>query len=61
MQNTYISDTISKKVKKNNGELPKIYIKNNHAPIISRDVFLQAQEERARRSAKKKVSRKAVT
>ena len=61
LQKTYISDPISKKVKKNNGELPKIYIKNNHAPIISRDVFLQAQEERARRSAKKKVSRKAVT
>ena len=35
LQKTYISDPISKKVKKNNGELPKIYIKNIGVILIT--------------------------
>ena len=53
-----MTDPISKKVKKNNGELPKLYVKNNHAAIVSRDMFERAQREKARRSSKRKVSRK---
>lgn len=34
LQKTYISDFLSKKVKKNNGKLPQYYVENGHAPII---------------------------
>ena len=34
LQKTYISDFLSKKIKKNNGELPQYYVENGHAPII---------------------------
>ena len=39
LQKTYVTDPISKKVKVNNGELPKVYIKNNHTPIVSRETY----------------------
>ena len=55
MQKTYIADCISKKTKKNNGELPMYYVENNHLAIIERAVFDRAQEELARRSSKQKV------
>lgn len=61
LQKTYVTDPISKKVKKNNGELPKVYIKNNHTPIISRDLFERVQQERTRRSSKRKTSRHSTT
>ena len=61
LQKTYVTDPISKKVKKNNGELPKILIKNNHPPIISREIYDRAQQERARRGSKRKVSKNSVT
>lgn len=61
LQKTYITDPISKKVRQNNGELPKILIKNNHPPIVSREVYDQAQQERARRGSKRKVSKNSVT
>ena len=56
-----VTDPITKKVKKNNGEFPQVYIKNNHEGIVSREIFQQAQQERARRNSKKKVSQNTVT
>ncbi|WP_409968481.1 recombinase family protein [Bengtsoniella intestinalis] len=61
LQKTYIADPISKKVKINNGELPKIFIKNNHEPIIERELFEKVQEEHTRRSSKRKISSATIT
>lgn len=61
LQKTYVTDPISKKVKKNNGELPKILIKNNHTGIVSREVYDRVQQERSRRGSKRKVSKAGVT
>ena len=58
LQKTYITDCISKKVKKNRGERPMYYIENNHPAIIPRAVFQRVQEEIARRSSKRKVMQK---
>lgn len=55
LQKTYITDPISKKVKKNNGELPMYYVENSHPAIIERRIFDRVQEEIARRAGKKKV------
>lgn len=55
LQKTYITDPISKRVKKNNGELPMYYVENSHPAIIERRIFDRAQEEIARRAGKKKV------
>lgn len=55
LQKTYIIDYISKKYKKNNGELPMYYVENNHPAIIERAVFDRVQEEISRRNSKKKV------
>lgn len=55
LQKTYIADCISKKTKKNNGELPMYYVENNHPAIIERAMFDRVQEELARRSSKQKV------
>lgn len=61
LQKTYVTDPISKKVKTNNGELPKILIKNNHAAIVSREIYDRVQQERTRRGSKRKVSKISVT
>ncbi len=61
LQKTYVVDCISKQVRKNQGEIAQFYIENNHPAIISRDVFGYVQEEIARRSAKRRVSDKALT
>ena len=55
LQKTYITDPISTRVKKNNGELPMYYVENSHPAIIERRIFDRAQEEIARRAGKKKV------
>ena len=57
-QKTYVKDFLSKKVVKNNGELDKTYISNNHEGIISREMFQQVQTEFARRNNKRKVMKK---
>lgn len=43
-QKTYIKDYISHKAVKNNGELPKYYIENNHQAIVSKETFDKVQE-----------------
>lgn len=61
MQKTFVENPISKKSRKNRGELPKYYISNNHLPIVDRSVFQAVQAEMARRSNKRRVSDKAIT
>ena len=55
LQKTYIVDCISKKSKKNTGELPMYYVENNHPAIIERAVFDRVQEAVSRRNSKRKV------
>ena len=43
LQKYYIPDFLTKKVKKNQGELPQYYVENAHAPIVPKEVFLRAQ------------------
>lgn len=52
---TFITDCLSKKVQVNKGERPKYYVENNHPAIIDAATFSRVQEERARRSGKRKV------
>ena len=59
LQKTYVTDCISKKVKKNQGERAMYYVENNHPAIISREVFDQVQKEMTRRSSKRKVLQKS--
>ena len=59
LQKTFTTDCISKKVKKNTGELPQYYIKDNHPAIIPRDIYQQVQEEMARRTSKRKILQKS--
>lgn len=56
LQKTFVSDCISKKVKKNNGELPQVYVKDNHPAIVSRELFNWVQEEIARRRSRPKAT-----
>lgn len=58
LQKTYVTDCITKKMRKNNGELPMYLVKNHHEPIISRSDFNRVQEEMARRSAKRTIADK---
>ncbi len=58
LQKTYVTDCITKKSRKNNGELPMYLVKNHHEPIISRADFNRVQEEMARRSAKRVIADK---
>lgn len=60
LQKTYIVDCISKKSKKNNGELPMYYVENNHPAIIERSMFDRVQEEISRRNSKRKVKQKGT-
>lgn len=59
LQKTYITDCITKKVKKNMGERPMYYVENNHPAIIPRETFDQMQKEMTRRSSKRKVLQKS--
>ena len=51
MQKTFIQDCISKKVVKNTGQLPMYLIRNNHPPIVTREMFQAVQAELARRTS----------
>lgn len=61
LQKTYVTDPISKKVKRNHGELPKVLIKNNHPAIVSRELYDRVQQERTRRGSKRKISKASIT
>ena len=60
LQKTYVTDCISKKVRKNNGERPMYYVENHHEGIVPREVYQRVQEEISRRSSKRKVMQKSA-
>lgn len=45
LQKSYVSDFLTKKLKKNNGEVPQYYVENNHEAIIDPIVFDEVQAE----------------
>jgi len=50
LQKTFTVDFLTKKKKKNEGEIPQYYVEGNHEAIISPELFEQVQRELARRS-----------
>ncbi len=60
LQKTYVTDFLTKKSKKNQGEIPQYYVTGNHEGIIPKELFNLVQEEIARRASKRKVSQKAT-
>lgn len=56
LQKTFVENCITKKIRKNNGELPKYLIKNHHEAIIDRELFERVQTEIARRAGKRRVA-----
>ena len=58
MQKTFTADFLTKKVKKNRGEVTQYYVTDNHPAIIPREIFQQVQLELARRSSRPKVSQR---
>ena len=60
LQKTYITDCISKKVKKNKGEKPMYYIQDNHPAIVPREIYRRLQEEMSRRAGKRRVLLKSA-
>ena len=48
-QKDYTVDPISKKSRKNQGELPQYWVENTHEAIIPMEVYQAVQEEKARR------------
>ena len=61
LQKTFTENPITKKVKKNRGEMAKYLISNNHPAIIDRDTFKLVQMEVARRASKRKTADKTIT
>lgn len=59
LQKTYITDCISKRVVKNQGDRPMYYIENHHEAIIPKVIFQRVQEEMTRRASKRKVMQKS--
>lgn len=51
LQRVFVEDPITKKQRKNNGELPKYIVENHHEAIIDEATFELAQKEVARRKA----------
>ena len=58
LQKTFTADFLTKKVKKNRGELAQYYVTDNHPAIIPREIFQQVQLELARRSSRPKISQR---
>jgi site-specific DNA recombinase len=50
LQKTYTVDFLTKKRVVNNGIVPQYYVENSHEAIIPRELFMQVQEEFARRA-----------
>lgn len=49
LQKEYVADPISKKRKKNRGELPQYFVENSHEVIIPMETWQYVQDEMARR------------
>lgn len=58
LQKTFTASFLEGRQRKNNGELPKYYIENNHPAIVSKEMFHRVQEEIARRNSKKPAAKK---
>ena len=43
LQKTYVADHLTKQIKLNHGELPKYFVEGSHPPIVSREVYQEAQ------------------
>jgi len=56
LQKTYIKDHLNKLQKPNNGEMNQYLVSNAHEPIISKELFNQAQNLRKSKSARRKLS-----
>lgn len=56
----YIEDPITKKRRKNHGELEQYYVENTHEPIIDMDTFRFVQDEMARRKELGPLANKAL-
>ena len=55
LQKTFTVDYLTKEVRKNNGEVPSVRVRNSHEPIIEPEVFDRVQEilaESTKRRAK---------
>lgn len=52
LQKNYVADHLTKKKMRNDGQKTKYYVKNNHEPIISKEMFSAVQEELKKRSEK---------
>ena len=50
LQKTYTVYFLNKKRVQNNGIVPQYYVENSHEPIIPCDLYMQVQEEVARRA-----------
>jgi len=50
LQKTYTVDVLTKKRVANNGIVPQYYVEGCHEAIIPRDLYMQVQEEMARRA-----------
>ena len=53
LQKVFTTDFLTKKKKKNEGEVPQYYVTGNHEAIIDPKVFEQVQAEMARRKSEK--------
>lgn len=61
LQKTYTENCITKKVKKNRGEMTKYLITDNHPAIIDRQTFKAVQVEMAKRCSRQRLSDKSIT
>ena len=52
LQKVLVTDHLTKHKKRNHGDLPQYFVEGHHEPIISRETFMEAQEEIARRTAR---------
>ena len=52
LQKSFVTDHITKEVKKNKGEMPQFFIQDDHEAIVPHEVFEAVRCENARRAAK---------
>jgi hypothetical protein len=57
LQKTFCVDFLTKKMKRNEGELPQYYVEQSHPAIVSSEVFDEVQQELKRRREARYVGR----
>ncbi|MGJ4851845.1 recombinase family protein [Bacillota bacterium Meth-B3] len=58
LQKSFVTNHLTKRQKRNKGELARYYVAGSHEPIVSTETFKAVQAEIERRAAKAKPSRK---